>query len=290
MFSRLLKKKNRIAALIFSTAGLLLANCQSTNPQNAIVLDSPSGSIFGVYEGNRFSVAISGSSATLSWADQTRGFVARLNTNPSPRPRCPCDIFDGPDGRRITVEKDFSGNYLSASYARRGAQADIVSIAGNHEGQRYTVTVGNTEASLMWNDGAQGFKASFNANPSPRPRCPCDVFDGPDGRRLILEKDLSTGAYSSVTYIRHGNTGGGTDIQSVSGTYRGFGFQISVTRQQATLTWNDGAQGFTASLNPNPNPRPRCPCDIFEGPGGRRILLETDVSTGVYTNAVYSRQ
>jgi hypothetical protein len=167
--------------------------------------------------------------------------------------------------------------------------AEVAVISGTHEGFGFKVTVNHnrTTAKLVWDDGTQGFSAKRNKSPNPMPRCPCDIFDGPDGRRLTLDIDLQNGGYRAVRYERKGWAPVNPVI--VTGTHEGYGFAVSVTGTQAQLTWDDGTQGFTATKDSNPNPAPRCPCDVFNGPEGRQLVLELDLVSGGYRNAIYYR-
>jgi hypothetical protein len=279
-----------LGALLFAFSLNLSCRTTSSSGEKTTLLDSiQADTIRGQHGGHGYQVSVNGTTALLSWDDGSNGFSAQLNRNPHPAPRCPCDIFDGPDGQRLILEKDSNaGGYISVSYKRLGGGSggNASTIAGYYRGFGYKVSVSDLTATLSWDDGTRGFSAELNPNPNPQPGCPCDIFDGPDGRRLTLEKDLSTGGYTSVEYDRNGAV---DTSSSISGNHQGFGYVVGVSGSQATLSWDDGTRGFIADLNDNPNPQPRCPCEIFDGPDGRRLTLEKDFSSGGYSSVTYAR-
>ena len=283
-----------LLTLILSVMALTLASgCRTTggdSNESSVKSNQLYGTVAGTYDGHGFKVRLNGPQAVLTWNDGTQGFDARHNPNPNPQPRCPCSIYDGPDGRRITVELGPNNTLRGVTYERNGSGGGSTSnsISGIHDGHRFKVRADGNKAILTWDDGTQGFTARRNHNPNPQPRCPCEVYDGPDGRQLTLHLDLQNGGYQKASYSRNGGSNGGTS-HSISGTYQNYTFKVQADGNEATLTWDDGTQGFTAQRNHNPNPQPRCPCEVYDGPDGRQLILHLDLQNGGYQKADYSR-
>lgn len=155
--------------------------------------------IRGTYQGHGFTATIEPKSyAVVQWDDGAQGVTLNYDANPNPGVRCPCDIYSSTriEGgrsiqRRIVAEfQRGSSQYTSVSYSKfdtnrfENSLTSVNSIPasvwvrGNYQGYGFQVfVVYRSYATLVWDDGTQGFTAYYNPSPNPAPRCPCEVYE-----------------------------------------------------------------------------------------------------------------
>ena len=184
---------------------LFVANgCAQPSPESSEVKRVTADRIKGQYKSWGFEVVVRRSQATLWWDDnKSRIKFAKANwSDYTTRPRCICDLFEGPDGRQLLIMGE-PGNYKNAQYFRNAQYKESTSqVNGKYKQWTFKVSVKKSTAILKWDDGTKpiAFKKANWDNYTSTPRCPCQLFEGPQGRQLMLEG--SDGNYSKATYYR----------------------------------------------------------------------------------------
>lgn len=73
--------------------------------------------------------------------------------------------------------------------------ADFLQNAGTYQGHGFNVDfTAKFTAQLAWDDGYQGFFATYNSRPDPAVRCPCDVYEstGWEGDRQVVRRVIAS--------------------------------------------------------------------------------------------------
>ncbi len=175
----------------------------------------------------------------------------------------------------ISVPLMMSCGVKSTKSAELSDSRTMQRVSGTYEGRDFTVTLTPNYATLVWDDGTQGFTALEKpwAPGEARPRCICSRFV--HGESSILVEFSVMQQPIKVTYTRES----AQVVNSVRGNYLGIGFtaNFNADRSLVTIAWDDGVAGVALSYSPSPVARDRClnNCRTYKQPSDIHFLFAT---------------